>query len=227
MDQNSSQRFRLKHNTPQSRRAFWIYVLLFMATWTLWVYLLYPRLRWLGEESLSYALGNIAIRLLVWVLPVLLFLRFVDRVDPFEYLQLRRNSLRGLLVALVFSLLNFFLSVSQFGWPQHAARLTWNNILSTSLLIGIVEEIPFRGFIFKKLNESYSLVVAAFLSALLFLAIHMPGWISLHLFTVHNAIFVFVFGLLMVLVFRLAKSLWGPIVAHSLNDFMASVIFRL
>lgn len=225
MDQKLSRRFRLKER--KNRPAFWIYVLLFLATWTFWVYLLYPRLRSLGEESFSYALVNIGIRLLVWVLPVLLFLRFIDRVNPLEYLKLRRNSMRGLLVALGFSLLNFLLSVSQFGWPQHPAKLTWNNILSTSLLIGIVEEIPFRGFIFQKLNESYSVAVAAFLSALLFLAIHLPGWISLHLMTGHNIIFVFVFGLLMVLVFRLAKSLWGPIVAHSLNDFTASVVFRL
>jgi membrane protease YdiL (CAAX protease family) len=118
-------------------------------------------------------------------------------------------------------------SVAQHGWPHfRAGAFTWNSVLSTSMLIGFVEEIPYRGFIFQKLNEWISFPYASLISSLLFLAIHLPGWFSLGLFKIQNAIFVFVFGVLMTVLLRYARSLWAPIVSHSLNDFFAGVLFH-
>lgn len=206
---------------------FVVYLILFHATWTAWVYLGYPRLRTLGEKTLLYALVNVSIRLLLWVLPVFAYLRFVDGVDPLEYLKLRQHWLRGLVIALAFTALNLLLLLGQHGLPQTGHRITWNSLLSTTLLIGFVEEVPYRGFIFQKLDEWLSFPLAIFLSSLLFLAIHLPGWISLHMFKVHNAIFVFVFGAMMAVLLRFARSLWAPVVSHSLNDFLAAVIFHI
>lgn len=207
--------------------AFVIYLVLFNAVWIGWVYLLYPRLRTLGEASLQYALVNMGLRSLIWVLPVFLYLRYVDHASPTQYLKLKQYWLRGLLAAFVFTSLNFLLFVAQRGLPHPSMRsVTWNSILGTSLMIGFVEEIPYRGFIFQKLNERFSLLTATLLSSLLFLGIHLPGWISLHLLTARNVIFVFVFGVVMVVVFRYSKSLWGPIVSHSLNDFLSAVLFH-
>jgi len=207
--------------------SFVTYLILFHAAWTAWVLLGYPHLRALGEHTLGYALINAGIRLLLWVLPVFVYLRYVERVNPIEYLKLRQHWRRGIVIALVFSVLNFLLTVMQRGLPQlHTAALTWNSILSTSLLIGFVEEIPYRGFIFQKLNERLSLTLASLISSLLFLGIHLPGWISLHLFKLQLAIFVFVFGVVLVVLLRLAKSLWAPIISHSLNDFFSVVLFH-
>jgi membrane protease YdiL (CAAX protease family) len=199
----------------------------FHATWTIWVLVVYPRLRTLGEDTLSYALINLAVRALVWLLPVFIYLRFVDGVKPARYLKLTEHWRRGLLVALVFSSFNLLVSVAQHGWPHfRAGAFTWNSVLSTSMLIGFVEEIPYRGFIFQKLNEWISFPYASLISSLLFLAIHLPGWFSLGLFKIQNAIFVFVFGVLMTVLLRYARSLWAPIVSHSLNDFFAGVLFH-
>jgi membrane protease YdiL (CAAX protease family) len=191
------------------------------------VLLAYPRVRTLGEGTLLYALINLAIRGLLWVLPVFVYLRYVDGVRPTQYLKLREHWRRGLLVALAFSALNLLASLAQHGWPHlRAGAITWNSVLSTSLLIGFVEEIPFRGLVFQKLNEWFSFPWASLLSSLLFLAIHLPGWLSLHLFKTQTAIFVFVFGVLMTFLLRYSRSLWAPIVSHSLNDFFAAVLFR-
>jgi len=167
------------------------------------------------------------LRLLIWVVPVFLYLRYVDQVNPLEYLKLKQHWRRGLLIALGFSILNFLLSLTRFGWPHPPAGvITWNSILGTSFLIGVVEEIPYRGFIFQKLAAWFSLSTATLLSSLLFLLIHLPGWISLHLLRTATVIFVFVFGVVMIILFRWAKSLWAPIVSHSLNDFMSVVLFH-
>jgi membrane protease YdiL (CAAX protease family) len=202
-------------------------LIFFYAAWTAWVLLAYPRVRTLGEGTLLYALINLAIRGLLWVLPVFVYLRYVDGVRPTQYLKLREHWRRGLLVALAFSALNLLASLAQHGWPHlRAGAITWNSVLSTSLLIGFVEEIPFRGLVFQKLNEWFSFPWASLLSSLLFLAIHLPGWLSLHLFKTQTAIFVFVFGVLMTFLLRYSRSLWAPIVSHSLNDFFAAVVFR-
>src|SRR5947209_5431224 len=86
---------------------FVAYLILFFSVWTAWVYLIYPRMEALGSATLAYAVVNIAFRLLVWVLPVFLYLRYVDRASPVEYLKLRRHWKRGLLVGLAVSVLSF------------------------------------------------------------------------------------------------------------------------
>jgi len=214
-------------NRRDSRIAFVSYLIILHAAWTIWVLVGYPHLRALGETTLRYALINLAVRVLIWVLPVFLYLRYVAGVKPTFYLKLRQHWRRGLLVALVFSALNLLLTITQRGWPHfHAEALSWNTILSTSLLIGVLEEIPYRGLIFQKLNEWCSFPVASLISSLLFLLIHFPGWFSLQLFKTQLAIFVFVFGVLMTVLLRYSRSLWAPIVSHSLNDFFSAVLFH-
>jgi uncharacterized protein len=207
---------------------FVIYLVGFYAAWTGYVMWVYPRMQSLGERTLQYALLNIAIRLLVWVLPVLLYLRWIDHVDPAEYLKLKQNWKRGLLIGLGLAVLIFLGSLLRYGLPHPDWRsLTWNSVLCTSILIGFIEEIPFRGFILQKFAERYGFWVANLISSVLFLGIHLPGWISLHLLRAETAITVFIFGVAMAVVFRYGKSLWGCIVAHSLNDFISSVLFHL
>ena len=206
---------------------FVAYLLLFNAAWTVWVLFGYPRLRAAGEQTLRYALVNLAVRAVLWVLPVFLYLRYLDRVDPLAYLKLRQHWLRGIVIGLAISLLILLLSLAQQGWPRpRPGALTWNSILSTSLLIGFFEEIPYRGFVFQKLGGWMSRTSAVVISSLLFVAIHLPGWLSLHLFTLQILIFVFVFGVLMAILLLLAKSLWAPIISHSLNDFISAVLFH-
>src|SRR5262249_54049007 len=148
--------------------AFW------MGGYVFWIY---PRMKSFGETTILYALINITFRLLIWALPVLLYLRYVDHVDPIEYLKLKRQWKRGLLIGLTISVLNFLGSMARFGVPHSNLRsVTWNSILGTSLLIGFIEEIPYRGFILQKFQERYGFWVANLLSSLLFLSMHLPGW---------------------------------------------------
>jgi len=208
---------------------FLIYVIAFHAFWMgAFVFYIYPWLRSLGEQTLRYALLNVSIRLLIWVVPVFLYLSLVDRLNPFDYLKLRQNWKRGLVVGGVLSLVNLVGSSVRFGVPHldtHA--LTWNSIISTSFLIGFVEEIPYRGFMLQRFTERCGFWLATLISSLLFLMVHLPGWISLNLFKLGSAISVFVFGVVMAIAFRYGKSLWGPIITHSTNDFIALVLFRV
>jgi CAAX protease family protein len=221
---------RAEHQTPtwKKRFPFVAYLVLFFALWTGWVLWIYPRMAELGQTTLAYALLSIALRVLLWVLPVFLYLRFVDRVNPLEYLKLTRYWQRGVLVGLAISLVNFGGTLLRFGPPQLSMQyVTWNSILGTSILVGFIEEIPFRGFIFQKLQRGSSFWKANLMSSLLFVGIHLPGWISPHVFTVPQAITIFLIGVILAAVFYFSRSLWSSIVAHSLNDFFASVLFHI
>ena len=207
---------------------FIAYLLLFYGCWIGWVYLIYPPMQVLGTATLAYALANIMARVLLWVIPVFVYLRYIDHVHPVVYLKLKQYWKRGILLGLALSLLNFGGMLLRFGPPHPSMQfVTWNSVLSTSILIGVFEEIPFRGFIFQKLLEKFPFWIANLLSSLLFLGIHLPGWIMLHALTWSNVISIFVLGVIFAVIFYYSKTLWSSIITHSLNDFLSSVLFHL
>src|ERR1051326_297977 len=205
---------------------FIVYLILFYGFWIGWVYVIYPPMQTLGTATFAYALANIAARLLLWVIPVFLYLRYIDHVSPIVYLKLKHAWKRGILLGLALSLLNFLGMLLRFGLPHPSMQyVTWNSILSTSILIGFFEEVPFRGFLFQKLQEKFPVWIANILSSLLFLGIHLPGWIMLHTLTWVNVISIFVLGVLFAIIFSLSKTLWSSIVTHSLTIFFPQSFF--
>src|SRR5512144_2517233 len=114
--------------------SFVAYLIVFHVFWMWWyVFWIYPLMTTLGPATLRYALVNVSLRFLVWILPVILYLRFIDHVDPFQYLKLKQNWRRGLVIGIVLSVINFMGSMARFGFP-HPSRhsFTWNSIIGTS-----------------------------------------------------------------------------------------------
>jgi membrane protease YdiL (CAAX protease family) len=204
-------------------------VAVFHLGWIVWPYIIYPRLTAaFGAETLAYAVFQLAIRTMFWIAPVWLYLRYVDRVDPLDYLKLKHHVGRGFLVGIAVTALNVVGTVARFGLPHPTMeRVTWNSILGTSLLVGVIEEIPYRGFILRKIGERLNFWLANTITALLFLTIHLPGWFALQTFSARAAMTISVFGFVMGLVVRWSNSLWAAIVAHCANDFMSFVLFGL
>jgi len=206
--------------------SFLVYVLVFQGAWIAWPYLVYPRLVSIGERTLAYALISIGLRLLIWVVPVFAYLRHVDRVEPLGCLRLTRNVGRGVSVGLLLTVLNLAGSIARFGMPHPTmARITWHSLLGTSFFVGFIEEIPYRGFMLQQIETRTGFWIANLLTSLLFVAIHVPGWIALHQLSADRVVTIFVFGAVMAAVFKYSGSLWGAIVAHSANDFLSFVLF--
>src|SRR5262249_11997395 len=206
---------------------FIAYVVVFHLAWAAWPFFIYPKLVAIGDRTLTYAFLNLSIRLLVWVAPVMVYLRFVDGVAPLAYLKLNQRVGRGIVFALALTALNFIGSVAVLAPPHPTLQsVTWNSVFGTSLLIGFIEEIPYRGFMLQKFAEHVDFWAANLITSLLFLCVHLPGWMALHLLTLDRQAFVFVFGLVMAIVFRYSGSLWAAIVMHSTNDLMSFVLFH-
>ena len=94
------------------------YVCVFHLAWIAWPLVVYPRLIALGERTFAYAIANLTLRLLIWVAPVLLYLRFFDRVEPFGYLELRTLGRREVAVAAALTGINLLGSMARFGLPD-------------------------------------------------------------------------------------------------------------
>jgi membrane protease YdiL (CAAX protease family) len=155
-----------------ANRPFAVYVGLFVITWAVYVLLFYRHVQAFGEDSLSCAATNIAVRLTVWVLPVFLMLRVVDRSEPLRALGLIDNWKRGAIVGFGLSAFLLAIALLRFGWPHDIGRyVTWNSILSTSFGIGLFEEIPFRGFILQKLQTRMNFWLANGLTSLVFVSL--------------------------------------------------------
>src|SRR5450432_4238560 len=99
-----------RQDITQARRPiapFIVYLVAFFAAWVAWVLFVYPRIFMLGEKTFLYAVSNICIRLLVWVLPVFIYLRYVDRVEPVAFLKLAQFWKSGILIGLALTAVNF------------------------------------------------------------------------------------------------------------------------
>jgi uncharacterized protein len=220
----------MQQSTPACSRRIGLflgYLLAFYGLWSGWVYGVYPWMKTLGEDTLQYALVNIIFRLLLWVAPVGAYLYWIDGVNPIAYLKLQRSWKYGVRTGLIFTAVNFLLSALRFGLPTPMRHTpTWNDILSTSLFIGLIEEIPYRGFILQKLQDYFPFWSANAITTLLFVAIHLPGWIMFHVPSAATIGGLCLLSLVLGVLFHSTKSLWSVIIAHSLNDFLAVVIFR-
>ncbi len=206
MDRKESSLAQEKVKAKHMFSPFIAYLLLFYGCWIGWVYLIYSPMQALGTATLAYALANIAARLLLWVMPVFFYLRFIDHVHPVAYLKLNQYWKRGILLGLALSLLNFVGMLLRFGLPHPSLNsVTWNSVLSTSILIGLFEEIPFRGFVFQKLQERFPVWISNLLSSLLFLGIHLPGWMMLHALSWSNVLSIFVLGVIFAAIFYFSK----------------------
>ena len=116
----------------------------------------------------------------------------------------------------------------RFGLPHPSMQLvTWHSVLGTSFLVGFIEEIPYRGFMLQKFTDHTGFWIANLITSLLFLAVHVPGWMALHMLRAGTAASIFIFGVVMAIAFKYSDSLWAPIVTHSTNDFLSVLIFHV
>jgi uncharacterized protein len=165
-------------------------------------------------------------KLLFWIAPTFLYIQFVERQNPLTYLKLTTNLLKGLLWGLAGM---SFLVASEFPLIlSHRPNFHFgtDTLVNVILLVGFMEEIPFRGFLFQKLQEWLGFFRAMLLSSLLFTLIHIPLWVSTGSFTVSqllNLVMVFIVGMLTCYALKRSGSLWSSILIHTFYNILANI----
>lgn len=215
-------------------KVFWIYVVAFLAVWSVRALVLIRI-----DESIQSPLGkNVfsnTVKFVIWVLPVFIIL-VICRLRPFEYLKLstpinKRGFFLSMVVIVVWLTLviigESIISGKSVGAMLSQKSADWLSILLGVAVSPISEEILFRGFFLNRLNESLSFWVANSISSLLFMAVHMPYWVSRNGFSpevTKNLVNVFLLGCLFGWIMKKTNSLWPAIGAHIANNFLSSLI---
>jgi membrane protease YdiL (CAAX protease family) len=86
------------------------------------------------------------------------------------------------------------------------------------ILVGPLEEIPFRGFYMQKFKETMSFSKANILSSALFAFMHITVYSLSGISLVYSLAYVMVIGLWMGYIFEKTKSLWCVSIVHSIYD---------
>ena len=211
-----------------------IYIGVFFLVWALRAILFIG----IDEGIESAAWKNIysnAVKFTIWVVPVFITLRAWGQ-QPLTYTKLAtRLDNRGFIVSAIVVAVWLSLVVlgeAAFSHRNVSAMLLQRSSDWLSILIGVFfspiwEEILFRGFFLNRLNERISFWSANAISALLFMLVHWPYWISKHGFSagvIKDSANVFLLGCLFGWVMKKSNSLWPAIGAHIANNFISGLI---
>ncbi len=217
--------------TKQRRELVWLflYILLLHITWTVCRLFLIP--------PLQQALGNpwnmvveAFFKILLWVVPVFIYITIVLKTDPLSYLKLKTDVARGLLWGLIGCVLPLLQLLSALFVRHDPLQLTHSasEWLNTVVLVGLIEEIPFRGLLFQELHKWLNFWQASILSSFFFVTIHLPLWIitgqTASTTLLSNVITVFILGIIFAYLLKLSRSLWSSILMHTIYDLVATLL---
>lgn len=167
-------------------------------------------------NSIGIEVVGALIYLIIFILPIILYLKFKEKINPLTALKLRENPIenimKGCLICLVYIVILLLKNLIS-GWKPINMNLgvMWVSVA----LVGVFEEIPFRGFVLQKLCKRLNFVQANIATTLLFVLIHMPLWIFTRIDIIKSSFTVSIVSLVLGYLYKEYDSLWIPIVCHS------------
>ncbi|EKE13697.1 MAG: hypothetical protein ACD_12C00864G0001 [uncultured bacterium] len=178
---------------------------------------------------------------LVFVLPVLVYIRTVEKKEILSSLFINKNFKNFIkeffisfgvgLILLLTALFSVYLRFNKIGLFGHFPSFNqFGLIVLTALATGITEEILSRGFVLKRLyEESKNAYSSTFFASILFFFLHVPilfvnnkiNGSMLLLFMVTDLLLSMVTGLIMIQ----RKSLTVPILIHAFYNVVIALSF--
>lgn len=158
-----------------------------------------------------------------WTLPVLIYLRFQSK-KPVSYLKLQKTT--GLFWAFILCATLYGLGPVLFGATGLNLSIpldVWWNVI---ILVGLSEEMVFRGFILQQIEEmTASFWIGNLMQTMLFALTHVPYWLSQGQQITPGLVgFVLTAGFILGIVFKKTQSLWTCMFIHSVNNFCSIAI---
>ncbi|MEH6942991.1 CPBP family intramembrane glutamic endopeptidase [Bacillus sp. JJ722] len=202
-----------------------IYLLIFNSVWVFKELWLIQYIDPLNEVTSAFL--NALIKILVWVVPVWLYIKYFLHANPIKYLKMNSNIKKGLFWGIFLSLLlglYFAFQVYIVNDQSFNFNLSLSSYLNGILLVGITEEIVFRGLILQEINKRLAFWKANIITALLFLIVHYAIWIYEGVFfDLWSHIYVFLVGLIFGIVYKKTGSFWSVVILHSFHNFFVSI----
>lgn len=170
----------------------------------------------IANQKELFVLG-LLIYVFIFILPVFIYLKLNDKMDPLEFLKLNKKVRSGILTGLLLSVL-FLLTLilkrillGQWISINYNIGILW----ICGLTVGIFEEIPFRGFILQKFMCRMHFITANLITSILFIIIHLPIWVLSGNNILDSIKCLLFISLILGYMFKESDSLWVPIICHS------------
>jgi uncharacterized protein len=215
-----------KEVQKHTMKTLFVYLLFFYVIWSIKELWLVTYIQLL-DEKISAILTAI-IKISVWIVPAWLYVKYYLNASPMEYFKLNVNVKKGFVWGVLLSLLlglYFAVQVYMIEGRTFNFSLSLNSYLNVFLLVGITEELMFRGLILQELNKRWAFWKANLISAFLFLIVHYAIWIDKGIFfDVWGQVYVFLVGLIFVFVYKKTGSLWSVVILHSFHNLFVSII---
>lgn len=171
----------------------------------------------------SFNIEGIVLRLCTWTLPVLIYLRLQSK-KPVSYLKLQTTT--GIFWAFVICAILYGLGSVLFGATSLNLSIPFDVWWNVIILVGLSEEVVFRGFILQQIEEmTASFWIGNLIQTMLFALTHVPYWLSQgQLITPGLVGFVLIAGFILGIVLKKTQSLWTCMFIHSVNNFCSIAI---
>lgn len=162
---------------------------------------------------------ELLVNIIIYIIPIIMYLKLNEKVEVLAYLKLKGNAVKGILMGILVSFIFIILllaknSIIGFGKINFNLGMFW----ISGLLVGFLEEIPFRGFLLQKLSDHMSFWKANILTTVIFVSIHIPTWINSNKSILQTSIRVSFASLALGYLFKKYNSLWTPVICHSVYD---------
>ena len=209
-------------------KSLFIYSAVLLSLTTLWYMFVDTYLKTIRDNIILLELIYIPGKILFMIVPAVLYLKITGCNDILGYLKMKYNKIKALKSGLLISL--FFIAyIILLGFLFLKVNINFNigiYYLIAGIMVGFLEEIPFRGVIMQKLNEVNKFWTANFISSLIFVVFHFPVWIMRGHSNIIliNSIFVLLISLIFGYIFKKKNSLLVPIIIHSIYDISFWII---
>ena len=161
---------------------------------------------------------EISVYLFIFLVPIFIYLEKVDRVNVLKYLKISENYKEGIKIGcIVSSIYISFLLIKNIvnGFNVNLdIGLLWISVL----VVGFIEEIPFRGFLLQKLSCKFGFMKANIITSLIFVVFHFPKWLLNGGNILMNLIQIGIISLVFGYLDDEYNSLWPSIICHSIFD---------
>jgi len=167
-------------------------------------------------KNFTLFLYSFFIYFFIFIIPITFYLKFKVKVDVFHYLKLKNLPLKGWLHGLIISsIFILFLIVKNMLLGWRPINLNLGILWINGLMVGILEEIPFRGFLLQKLSTHMKFWTANLLTTIIFILLHIPIWTYSNVNLLQSIKSTIIFSLVLGYLFNEYDSLWVPIICHS------------
>jgi len=217
---------------PTAKRLSFGVLLVVLFTFVVWSL----RVAFLGYDGLSdltlAGLANEALRAVIFVGPVLLYLRYVEKARATRFLRLGTPSREALwiLPAVGAAFAAWYLLLDETIGGRGMTGVAFVTVLFTVVSpTTLIEEVYFRGFLLNMFWRATGFWKANAASSALFALIHISGWFALGRFATPfqlavDALGIFVFGLVFGWAMKKTDSLWPAYLLHALNNLLVVAV---